>query len=361
MAHNAVASSRWRTNPRLTRMETRTLGASEIAVSVVGLGCNNLGRLGTLTFDQAGTDAVVHAALDAGVTFFDTADVYGAEYGLSETRLGAALKGRRDEAVIATKFGHTSMASAIEDAGPKGSPAYIRAAVEGSLRRLGVESIDLYQQHTPDPSVPIADTLGALDELVREGKVRAIGNSNFDAAQLREADAVARSLGTARFVSAQNHYSLLARGCRDRGAPRRRGAGARVPAVLPARERTLHGQVLAVRYARRHADRPATTRGPRERAVGRDRSSSRPSPPRAGSASSRRLSGGCCRSRTFRASSPERRNPSRFGRTPRPASRGGRPRPRSRRSTGSFPHPPDDCSVRPHRLAIRTAEPRSRC
>ena len=193
-------------------METRTLGASDLAVSVVGLGCNNLGRPGTLTLDQAGTDAVVHAALDAGVTFFDTADVYGAEYGLSETRLGAALKGRRDEAIIATKFGHTGMASALEDAGPKGSPTYIRTAVEGSLRRLGVDVIDLYQQHTPDPSVPIADTLGALDDLVTAGKVRAIGNSNFGAGQLREADAVAGSLDTARFVSAQNHYSLLARG-----------------------------------------------------------------------------------------------------------------------------------------------------
>jgi aryl-alcohol dehydrogenase-like predicted oxidoreductase len=192
-------------------METRTLGTSDLVVSVVGLGCNNLGRPGTLTVDQAGTDAVVHAALDAGVTFFDTADVYGAEYGLSETRLGAALAGRRDEAVIATKFGHTAMGSPIEDAGPRGSRAYIRAAVEGSLRRLGVDSIDLYQQHTPDPSVPIADTLGALDELVREGKVRAIGNSNFDAAQLREGDAAASSLGTARFVSAQNQYSLVAR------------------------------------------------------------------------------------------------------------------------------------------------------
>jgi len=200
-------------------MESRTLGASEIAVSVVGLGCNNLGRTGTLTFDQAGTDAVVHAALDAGVTFFDTADVYGAEYGLSETRLGAALKGRRDEAIIATKFGHTGMASAIQDAGPKGSPAYIRPAVEGSLRRLGVDAIDLYQQHTPDPSVPIADTLGALNELVTAGKVRAIGNSNFDAAQLREADAVAGTLDTARFVSAQNHYSLLARGAETEVLP----------------------------------------------------------------------------------------------------------------------------------------------
>jgi len=193
-------------------MEARTLGTSDLAVSVVGLGCNNLGRPGALTFDQAGTDAVIHAALDAGVTFFDTADIYGAEYGLSETRLGAALKGRRDEAVIATKFGHTGFPSPLESVGPRGSRAYLRAAVEGSLTRLGIETIDLYQQHTPDPSVPIAETLGALDELVAEGKVRTIGNSNFDAAQLREADAEATRLGTVRFVSAQNHYSLLARG-----------------------------------------------------------------------------------------------------------------------------------------------------
>jgi 1-deoxyxylulose-5-phosphate synthase len=192
-------------------METRTLGSSAVTVSVVGLGCNNLGRPGTLTLDQAGTDAVVHAALDAGVTFFDTADVYGAEYGLSETRLGAALAGRREEAVIATKFGHTGMESPLAEVGPRGSRVYIRAAVEGSLQRLGIETIDLYQQHTPDPTVPIAETLGALDELVTEGKVRAIGNSNFDAAQLEQADAEAARLGTARFVSAQNHYNLLAR------------------------------------------------------------------------------------------------------------------------------------------------------
>lgn len=192
-------------------MEKRTLGTSSLAVSVVGLGCNNLGRTGTLTFDQEGTDSVVHAALDAGVTFFDTADVYGAEYGLSESRLGAALAGRRDEAIIATKFGHAEIPSPLTEVGPKGGRAYIRAAVEGSLRRLNIETIDLYQQHSPDPGVPIAETLGALDELVREGKVRAIGNSNFDATQLAEADAEATRLGTARFVSAQNHYNLLAR------------------------------------------------------------------------------------------------------------------------------------------------------
>ncbi|MEO5535176.1 MAG: aldo/keto reductase [Pseudolysinimonas sp.] len=192
-------------------METRRLGRSDLTVSVVGLGCNNLGRPGALTFEQEGTDAVIHAALNAGVTFFDTADVYGAEYGLSETRLGVALKGVRGEAVIATKFGHSGMGSGLEEVGAKGSRAYIRAAVEGSLRRLDTDHIDLYQMHTPDPATPIAETLAALDELVTEGKVRAIGNSNFDAAQLRDADAAATGLGTARFVSAQNHYSLLAR------------------------------------------------------------------------------------------------------------------------------------------------------
>jgi 1-deoxyxylulose-5-phosphate synthase len=200
-------------------METRTLRRSSLAVSVVGLGCNNLGRPGTFTFDQEGTDAVIHAALDAGVTLFDTADVYGAEYGLSESRLGVALKDRRAEAIVATKFGHSGMASPLTDVGPKGGRTYIRAAVEGSLTRLGIETIDLYQLHTPDPETPIEETLAALDELVREGKVREIGNSNFDAAQLAAAEAAATALGTARFVSVQNEYSLLERGAESDALP----------------------------------------------------------------------------------------------------------------------------------------------
>jgi 1-deoxyxylulose-5-phosphate synthase len=187
----------------------RSLGSAPFEVSVVGLGCNNLGRPDTPTFGQDGSDALVDAALDAGVTFFDTADIYGAEYGLSESRLGAAIRGRRDEMVIATKFGHTEAPSPIP--GARGSRAYIREAVEGSLRRLGTDRIDLYQQHTPDPSTPIEETLGALDELVREGKVVAIGHSNFDAAQIADAAAAAERLGTAAFVSAQNEYSLLHR------------------------------------------------------------------------------------------------------------------------------------------------------
>ncbi len=190
-------------------METRPLGLSELTVSVVGLGCNNFGRPGTASQEQVGTNAVVDAAIEAGVTFFDTADIYGAEYGLSEERLGVALAGKRDRVIVASKFGHTDFPSPIP--GAKGSRAYIRAAVEGSLRRLNTDYIDLYQQHTPDDTTPIEETLGALDELVREGKVRAIGNSNFSAEQLTEADAVATRLGAARFVSAQNEYNLLSR------------------------------------------------------------------------------------------------------------------------------------------------------
>jgi aryl-alcohol dehydrogenase-like predicted oxidoreductase len=208
-------------------METRALGPSELRVSVVGLGCNNLGRPGTRTENQQGASAVVHAALDAGVTFFDTADIYGASYGLSERLLGEALRGRRDEAIIATKFGHQSFESPLAEHGPRGGRAYIRAAVEGSLERLQTDRIDLYQLHTPDPVTPIEETLGALDELVREGKVRAIGHSNLDGAAIRAADDAAIALGGAHFVSAQNEYSLLARGVERDVLPavRERGLG----------------------------------------------------------------------------------------------------------------------------------------
>jgi aryl-alcohol dehydrogenase-like predicted oxidoreductase len=193
-------------------MESRTLGTSPLAVSVVGLGCNNFGRPGTLTDAQEGVTAVVDAALEAGVTFFDTADIYGREFGLSERMLGEALRGRRGEATIASKFGHAQMAPGdLAGRAARGSRAYIRAAVEGSLTRLGVETIDLYQQHTPDDSTPIEETLDALDELVREGKVREIGNSTFSPEQLRAADAAAAERKVARFVSAQNEYNLLTR------------------------------------------------------------------------------------------------------------------------------------------------------
>ncbi|MGN6324784.1 aldo/keto reductase [Pseudolysinimonas sp.] len=204
-------------------MQMRALGSAPFPVSAVGLGCNNFGRRGTTSFDQGGTTAVVDAALDAGVTFFDTADIYGAEYGLSETRLGEAIRGRRDRVIVATKFGHAQAPSPLP--GARGSRAYIRAAVEGSLERLGTDRIDLYQQHTPDPSTPIEETLGALDELVQEGKVVAIGHSNFDAAQIAAAEQAASLLGTVHFVSAQNEYNLLSRGVAAEVLPAANAAG----------------------------------------------------------------------------------------------------------------------------------------
>jgi aryl-alcohol dehydrogenase-like predicted oxidoreductase len=177
-------------------MESRALGS--LAVSVVGVGCNNFGT----RLDQAGTTNVVNAALDAGVTFFDTADIYGATK--SEQMLGVALGARRDEAIIASKFGMP-----IDDTHFGAKPAYVRSACEDSLRRLGTDHLDLYQLHYPDETVPIADTLGALRELVEAGKVREIGCSNLTVAQLEEAKAAAGD-GPA-FVSVQNQYSLLER------------------------------------------------------------------------------------------------------------------------------------------------------
>jgi len=185
----------------------RAVGRSGLRVSAVGLGCNNFGRAGTATETIAGTRAVLDAAIDAGVTFLDTADMYGREFGLSETLMGEALEGRRDQVVLATKFGHADFAPAVTG-GSKGSRAHVRRAVEDSLRRLRTDWIDLYQLHTPDPSTPIEETLDALVDLVREGKVRYIGHSNFSGWRIAEADHAADGV---RFVSAQNQYSLLAR------------------------------------------------------------------------------------------------------------------------------------------------------
>jgi aryl-alcohol dehydrogenase-like predicted oxidoreductase len=178
-------------------MEKRKLGSLE--VSVVGVGCNNFGW----RIDAAGTARVVDAALDAGINFFDTADIYGG--GQSEQFLGPALGSRRKQVVLATKFG---MKFGEMTGGAK--PAYVKQALEASLRRLGTDYIDLYQLHQPDDSTPIEDTLGALDDLVKAGKVREIGCSNFSAEQLIHAGAAVKSRA-ARFVSVQNHYSLLHR------------------------------------------------------------------------------------------------------------------------------------------------------
>ncbi|HUI77352.1 MAG TPA: aldo/keto reductase [Bryobacteraceae bacterium] len=179
-------------------MEKRKIGSLD--VSVVGLGCNNFGwRIG-----PEESAKVIYAAIDQGINFFDTADVYG--IGQSEEFMGRALGARRQQILIATKF-----AIKLDDKRPGGAkPAYIKQAVEDSLRRLATDRIDLYQIHKPDPETPIADTLGTLNDLVRAGKVREIGCSNFSAAQLQEAAAAVKS-GAARFVSVQNEYSILKR------------------------------------------------------------------------------------------------------------------------------------------------------
>jgi len=186
-------------------MRYRQLGDSGLTVSVVGLGCNNFGRV----LDLDGTRAVVGAALDTGITLLDTADTYG--LGRSEELLGEVLHGRRDDVVLATKFGMDMSGANGPDWGARGSRRYIRRAIEASLLRLRTDYVDLYQYHTPDGITPIEETLAALDELVAEGKVRYVGSSNLAAWQVVQAEYVARSTGTARFVGAQNNYNLLER------------------------------------------------------------------------------------------------------------------------------------------------------
>jgi 1-deoxyxylulose-5-phosphate synthase len=192
-------------------VELRRLGRSGLAVSVIGLGCNNLGRPGTATESSAGARAVVDAALDAGINFFDVADVYGAPRGRSEELLGEALASRRDQAVVATKFGMDMQGGNGPDFGARGARGYVRRAVESSLRRLGTDWIDLYQLHRPDPATPVEETLSALDSLVTEGKIRYVGHCNLAAWQVADAAWAARHFGLAAPISAQNHYSLLER------------------------------------------------------------------------------------------------------------------------------------------------------
>jgi len=221
----------------------RPLGDSGLRVSEVGLGCNNLGRPGTATETQAGTDAVVHAAIDAGITLLDVADVYGGgTRGLSEERLGAALRGRRDDVVLATKFGMDMQGANGPDWDARGSRRYVVRAVESSLRRLDTDWIDLYQLHVPDPGTPIEETLAALDDLVTAGKVRYLGHSNFAGWQLAEADFVARELGTERFVSSQIHYSLLARGAEREQIPAAERFGVGVLPYFPLANGLLTGK-----------------------------------------------------------------------------------------------------------------------
>ena len=215
-------------------MRVKSLGHSGLKVSVVGLGCNNFG----MRIDQATTDLVVARALDLGITLFDTADIYGNKGG-SETMLGKALGTRRKDIVLATKF-----------AGPMGegplmagaSRRYIMQAVEASLKRLGTDYIDLYQVHFPDAETPIDETLSALDTLVRDGKVRYIGCSNFAGWQVAESWYIARDLGTAKFVSAQNHYNLLDRKIEQELIPAAKAYGASVLPYFPLASGMLTGK-----------------------------------------------------------------------------------------------------------------------
>ncbi|GAA4489548.1 aldo/keto reductase [Actinoallomurus oryzae] len=234
-------------------MRYRTLGDSGLRVSVVGLGCNNIGgRIGA-----ARTREVVDAAIDEGVTLFDTAESYGAPPGASEELLGEALAGRRDKVVLATKFG--SRGNRPDDGrgearGALGGRSYIRRAVEGSLRRLRTDHIDLYQYHFPDGVTPIEETLDALTELVREGKVGYIGSSNFAGWQIAEAAHVARERGCASFVSAQNHWSLLDRSAEREVVPAALHYGVGVLPYFPLAHGLLTGKV------RRGQEPPAGSR-----------------------------------------------------------------------------------------------------
>jgi aryl-alcohol dehydrogenase-like predicted oxidoreductase len=220
-------------------MRYRSLGNSGLIVSVVGLGCNNFGR----RLDLERTRAVVDAAIDAGVTLFDTAETYGGQ-GRSEELLGEVLAGRRDQVVVATKFGAQGNDMGYGPAaGAKGGRAYIQRAVEHSLGRLRTDYIDLYQIHTPDPVTPIEETLAALSEVVRAGKVRYIGHSNFSGPQTAAAAVAARQLGAVPFISAQNHWSLLERAAEQDVVPAAIEYGLGVLPFFPLANGLLAGKI----------------------------------------------------------------------------------------------------------------------
>jgi aryl-alcohol dehydrogenase-like predicted oxidoreductase len=227
----------------MTVMRTERLGDSDLLVSRVGLGCNNFG--GRCDLDR--TREVVDAALDAGINFFDTADIYGNRGG-SERLLGELLQGRRERVVLATKFGMDM------GEGPNGSAGYARRAIRASLERLRTDHVDLYYYHRPDGVTPIGETLSAMRELVREGLVRSIGCSNFSAAQLAEADELARTSDGPRFVAVQNEYNLLERNAEEDVLPLAREVGVAFVPYFP-----LASGLLTGKY-RRGEQRPAGTR-----------------------------------------------------------------------------------------------------
>jgi aryl-alcohol dehydrogenase-like predicted oxidoreductase len=227
-------------------MEFRNLGNSGLKVSLIGLGCNNFG----MKCNAEETRAIVNRALDDGITLFDTADIYG-NRGQSEEMLGQALGDRRKDVIVATKFG-----MAMGD-GPYlhgASRRYIAAAVEASLRRLGTDYIDLYQLHQPDPETPQQETLEALTDLVRAGKVRYIGSSNFSGWQTAEAACISRSEGLAYYISAQNHYNLLDRRVERELVPACKHFGVGILPYFP-----LASGLLTGKY-QRGAQPPAGTR-----------------------------------------------------------------------------------------------------
>ncbi len=220
-------------------MRYRALGNSGLVVSVVGLGCNNFGS----RLDATRTAEVVDAAIEAGVTLLDTSDTYGG-IGGSEEILGKVLAGRRDQVVLATKFGNQNNDMGYGPAaGGKGGRAYIRRAVQASLRRLRTDYIDLYQIHTPDPVTPIDETLEALSELVRAGQVRYIGHSNFSGLQIAKAATAARELHAIPFISAQNHWSLLERHAETSVVPAAVEYGLGVLPFFPLANGLLTGKV----------------------------------------------------------------------------------------------------------------------
>lgn len=227
-------------------MQYRQLGHSGLTVSTVGLGCNNLGRTKTATETQEGTNRVIAAAVDAGITLFDVADIYGSAPGVSETMFGKALKtldsSVRDDIVLVTKFGMDMDGANGADYGVRGSRRYIMRAVEASLQRLGTDHIDLYFHHTPDTLTPVEETLSALNTLIEQGKVRYIGNSNHSGWQIAQAEYVARELGTHRYIAAENHYNLLDRRAELEVMPAAREFGMGVLPYFPLANGLLTGK-----------------------------------------------------------------------------------------------------------------------
>ncbi|MAV25822.1 MAG: aldo/keto reductase [Gammaproteobacteria bacterium] len=226
-------------------MDYRRLGQSGLMVSSIGIGCNNFGG----RMDLAETQAVVDKAIDLGITLFDTADVYGGTQ--SEIQLGQALGKRRQDVIVATKFGIPMNQSSLSGGG---SRRYIMASVEGSLKRLGTDYIDLYQMHRADPNTPIEETMAAMDDLVTSGKVRYIGNSNYAGWQIAEADLVARTRHSERFISAQNNFSLLERRVEHEVIPACEHFGLGMLPFFP-----LASGLLTGKY-RRNEDNPKGTR-----------------------------------------------------------------------------------------------------